>query len=186
MAVTPTPELLSAYLDGELAPADREAVERALASDARLRRSLESLRTVTVAVGRAVLAEADRADFSGLADRVLARVPRSPTFLERLRSRWIPVGGLLVAAAAAAVFFLRPPPPEVGPVPSGVTVQSVTADGPAEVQPVVMKTETGDAIIWLVEHPDASSGHPPASLQTDKPGVQTPLPSQERPKKGEL
>ena len=185
MAVTPTPEMLSAYLDGELTPVDREAVERALASDARLRRSLESLRTVGLAVQRTVMAEADRADFSGLADRVMAHLPRSPTFLERLRSRWIPVGGMLVAAAAAAVFFLRPPP-DVAPVPPGVTVQSATSDGPPEVQPVVMKTESGDAIIWLVEHPDASSAHPPASLQTDKPGVQTPLPSQERPKKGEL
>jgi len=184
MSLNSSPELLSAYLDGELAPAEREAVERALASDARLRQALDSLRTVTVAVRRTVQVEADRADFSGLADRVLARVPRSPSFLERLRSRWVPVGGLLVAAAAAAVFLLRPA--EVAPVPQGVVVQSATAEGPAEVQPVVMKTETGDAIIWLVEHPDASGGHPPATLNTDKPGVQTPLPSQERPKKGEL
>lgn len=181
----PTPELLSAFLDGELEPADRQAVERALASDARLRQTLESLRTVTLAVRRTVQAEADRADFRGLADRVLARVPRSPSFVERLWSRWLPAGGLLVAAAAAAVFLLRPtavPPP----TPQGVVVQSATAEGPAEVQPVVMKTDTGDAIIWLVEHPDASGAHLPATLQPDKPGAQTPLPSQERPKKGEL
>lgn len=185
MAVnSPTPELLSAYLDGELSPADREVVERALASDARLRQALESLRTVTLGVRRTVQVEAERADFRGLADRVLARVPRSPSFLERLRNRWLPVGGLLVTAAAAAVFFLRPAP--VPPTPQGVVVQSATAEGPAEVQPVVMKTESGDAIIWLVEHPDASSPHPPATLQPGKPGVQTPLPSQERPKKGEL
>jgi anti-sigma factor RsiW len=181
---SPTPELLSAYLDEELAPSDREAVERALAADARLRQALDSLRTVTLAVRRTVQVEADRTDFTGLADRVLARVPRSPSFLERRRNRWMPVGGLLVAAAAAALFLLRPTP--VPPVPQGVVVQSATADGTAEVQPVVMKTETGDAIIWLVEHPDASGAHPPATLQTDKPGVQTPLPSQERPKKGEL
>jgi anti-sigma factor RsiW len=180
---SPTPELLSAYLDGELAPADRDGVERALASDARLRQALESLRTVTLAVRRTVQVEADRADFRGLADRVLARVPRAPSFLEQLRSRWLPVGGLLVTAAAAALFFLRPQP--VPPAPQGVVVQSATTEGPAEVQPVVMKSETGDAIIWLVEHPDASSPHP-ATLQPAKPGIQTPLPSQERPKKGEL
>jgi anti-sigma factor RsiW len=180
----PTPELLSAYLDGELSPTDRAEVERALATDARLRQVLESLRTVTLAVRRTVEAEAERADFRGLADRVMARVPRSPSFLERLRSRWVPVGGLMVAAAAAAVFLLRPT--AVAPVPGGVVVQSASAEGQPEVQPVVMKTETGDAIIWLVEHPDASGAHVPPTMQADKPSVQTPLPSQERPKKGEL
>ena len=75
----------------------------------------------------------------------------------------------MVAAAAAAVFFLRPT--EVAPVPGGVVVQSASAEGQPEVQPVVMKTETGDAIIWLVEHPDASGAHVPPTMQADKPSV---------------
>jgi anti-sigma factor RsiW len=181
------PEMLSAYLDGELTPAEREVVERAVAADPSLHQSAEALRTVSWAVRRTVEAEAEGADFKGLADRVLARVPSAPSWLERLQSGWrrpwIPVGmGALVAAAALALFLVRTQPASV---PAGVVVRSASADSQAQVEPVVMKTESGDAIIWLVEHPDASGAqHPPAVMQPDKP--QTQVPKQERPKAGEL
>jgi hypothetical protein len=50
----------------------------------------------------------------------------------------------------------------------------------------VLKTETGDAIIWLVEKPDASGNHRVAPLPADKPGVQAPVPPQQRKTAGEL
>ena len=181
------PEMLSAYLDGELIPAEREQVERALAADPGLRRRMEGLRTMSWAVRRTVEVEADRADFAGLADRVLARLPGAPSWLERLqavwRRPWIPVGmGALVAAAAVAFLVGRPEPV---PALSGVVVRSASTDSQAQVEPVVMKTESGDAIIWLVEHPDASGAqHPPAVMHPDKP--QNQVPKQERPKGGEL
>ncbi|MGZ5957248.1 MAG: hypothetical protein ACXWLI_02430, partial [Myxococcaceae bacterium] len=99
------------------------------------------------------------------------------------RRPWFPVGGL-VALAAAAAFVLRPVAPD--PAEQGVIVQSATADAPAQVQPVVLKTDEGDAIIWLVEHPDASGAHRATPLSPDKQGVQTPLPAQQRPRAGEL
>jgi hypothetical protein len=67
-----------------------------------------------------------------------------------------------------------------------VVVQSVTADAQPELRPVVLKTETGDAIIWLVEKPDASGNHRAAPLPADKPGVQAPVPPQQRKTAGEL
>ena len=128
-----------------------------------------------------------QADFTGLADRVLGRVARRPGLLDRAREAWrrpwFPVGGL-VAIAAAAFFAFRPTPPVPGS--QGVVVQSVvTADTSSHLQPVVLKTESGDAIIWLVEHPDASS-HRPSVLPPDKPGAQPPVPAQQRPRSGEL
>ncbi len=187
MSLNPaTLQLLSAYLDGELTAAERETVERALATNPRMREIEQSMRQVGTAMRVVSDAEVARTDFSGLADRVLGRVSRRAGLLDRLREAWrrpwLPMGGL-VAVAAAAFFALRP----VAPVPPpGVVVQSATADTPSQVQPVVLKTESGDAIIWLVEHPDASGNHRPTVLPPDKPGVQAPVPAQQRPRAGEL
>ena len=188
MSLNPaTLQLLSAYVDGELAASDRETVERALAADPRLREIERSMRGLGAAVRALSEAEVAAVDFTGVADRVLGRVSRRPGVLDRfreaLRRPWLPVGGL-IAVAAAAFFFLRPVEPPASA--AGVVVQSVTADTPAQLQPVVLKTETGDAIIWLVEHPDASGAHRPTVLPNDKP-TQAPVPAQpQRPRAGEL
>jgi anti-sigma factor RsiW len=190
MSLNPaTLQLLSAYVDGELTAAERETVERALAADPRLRELERSMRGLGSAVRALSEAEVTKADFSGLADRVMARVASRPGVLDRIRQAWarpwLPVGGL-VAVAAAAFFAFRPPAP-TGPTEAGVVVQSATADSsPNQLQPVVLKTETGDAIIWLVDTPDASGNHRPTALPPDKPGVQAPVPAQQRPRAGEL
>jgi anti-sigma factor RsiW len=188
MSLNPaTLQLLSAYLDGELTAAERETVERALAADPRVREIEQSMRGLGSAVRALSEAEVARADFSGLADRVLGRVPRRPVLLGRFREAWrrpwLPIGGL-VAVAAAAFLVLKQAEPVAAA--AGVVVQSATADTPAQLQPVVLKTESGDAIIWLVEHPDASGNHRPTALPPDKPGVQAPVPAQQRPRAGEL
>jgi anti-sigma factor RsiW len=180
--------MLSAYVDGELSASDRATVERALAADPRLQELERSMRGLGAAVRALSETEVARVDFTGLADRVLGRVSRRPGVLDRLREAmrrpWLPVGGL-VAVAAATFFFLRPVEPPASA--AGVVVQSVvTADSSAQLQPVVLKTESGDAIIWLVEHPDASGAHRPTVLPPDKP-VQAPVPAQpQRPRAGEL
>jgi anti-sigma factor RsiW len=189
MSLNPaTLQLLSAYVDGELTAAERETVERALASDPRVREIERSMRGLGSAVRSLSAAEVAKADFTGLTDRVMARVSRRPGVLARLREAvrgpWLPVGGL-IAVAALGLFILRP----VATTASvdGVVVQSVTADAQPELRPVVLKTDTGDAIIWLVEKPDASGNHRAATpLPPDKPGVQAPVPPQQRKTAGEL
>jgi anti-sigma factor RsiW len=188
MSLNPaTLQLLSAYVDGELTADERETVERALAADPRVREIERSLRGLGPAMRVLSEAEVEKADFSGLADRVMARVSRRSGVLARLREAvrgpWLPVGGL-VALAAAAFFAFRP----VAPAPSvaGVDVSSVTADSQPELRPVVLKTDTGDAIIWLVEKPDAAGNHRATPLPPDKPGVQQPVPPQQRKTAGEL
>jgi len=182
-------QLLSAYLDGELTAAERETVERALAADPQMREVERSMRGLGSAMRAASEAEVAKADFSALADRIMARVPRRPGVLDRLRAvwsrPWLPVGGL-VAVAAAAFFALRPVASEA-PVASGVDVQSASVgESQPELKPVVLKTETGDAIIWLVEKPDASGNHRATPLPPDKPGAQAPVPPQQRKTAGEL
>ena len=188
MSLNPaTLQLLSAYVDGELTAAERETVERALSADPRMREIERSMRSLGSAVRLLSEAEVAEADLSGLADRVMARVSRRPGVLDRLRDAWrrpwLPVGGL-VAVAAAALFFFRPVAPPAAS--EGVVVQSVTADSQAELRPVVLKTESGDAIIWLVEKPDASGNHRATPLPAAKPGVQAPIPPQQRRTAGEL
>jgi anti-sigma factor RsiW len=190
MSLNPaTLQLLSAYVDGELTAAERETVERALVADPRLRELERSMRGLGSAVRALSEAEVTKADFSGLADRVMARVSRRPGLLDRFREAWrrpwLPVGGLVAVAAAA--FFAFGPAVSTGPTAPGVVVQSATADSSQnQLQPVVLKTETGDAIIWLVDTPDASGNHRPTVLPPDKPGVQAPVPAQQRPRAGEL
>jgi anti-sigma factor RsiW len=188
MSLNPaTLQLLSAYVDGELTAAERETVERALSADPRMRELERSMRGLGSAVRAMGEAEVARANFSGLADRVMTRVSRRPGLLDRLgevwRRPWLPVGGL-VAVAAAAFFVFRPVAPTGAT--DGVVVQSATADSQTELRPVVLKTESGDAIIWLVDKPDASANHRATPLPNDKPGVQAPVPPQQRRTAGEL
>jgi len=189
MSLNPTHlQLLSAYVDGELTAAEREAVERALSADPRMREVERSMRSLGSAMRALSEAEVAKADLSGLAGKVMARVSRRPGALQRFgdawRRPWLPVGGL-VAVAAAALFMLRAPVVAPAAV-QGVVVQSATADAQTELRPVVLKTETGDAIIWLVDKPDASGNHRATQLQPDKPGVQAPVPPQQRRTAGEL
>lgn len=189
MSLNPTHlQLLSAYLDGELTAAERETVERALAADPRMREVERSMRGLGSAMRAASEAEVAKADFSALADRIMARVPRRPGVMDRLRAALsrslLPIGGV-VAIAAGAFFALRPAVP-AGPV-TGVDVQSASVvETQPELRPVVHKTETGDAIIWLVEKPDASGNHRATPLPNDKPGPQAPVPPQQRKTAGEL
>jgi len=86
MSLNPaTLQLLSAYVDGELTPAERETVERALAADPRVREIERSMRGLGSAVRALSEAEVAKADFAGLTDRVMARVSRRPGVLARLR-----------------------------------------------------------------------------------------------------
>ena len=189
MSLNPTHlQLLSAYVDGELTAAERETVERALSADPRMREVERSMRSLSSAMRALSEAEVAKADLSGLADKVMARVSRRPGVFQRFgdawRRPWLPLGGL-VAVAAAALFMLRAPVVASAAV-QGVVVQSATADAQTELRPVVLKTDTGDAIIWLVEKPDAAGNHRATPLPPDKPGVQQPVPPQQRKTAGEL
>jgi uncharacterized protein (DUF2252 family) len=66
-----------------------------------------------------------------------------------------------LASAAAAVAIAIPVTMKLA-TPNGygaerVSVQTVSVDTEAQVKPVVMETDTGDAVIWVVDSPTDSS-----------------------------
>jgi anti-sigma factor RsiW len=191
---TPVQEL-SAHLDGELSPAARLTLEAHLASCPACTGRLAALRAVGEALRRRFEAKTEATDFSGFAAAVMSRIePHRPSVSERFRVGWeewrthragsLWSGFAVVAALLVAVFAL---PTARGPEPLAAgslhpSLEAVSTDEQSHIAPVVLKTEGGDAIIWLVDHPD----RPSLSLGTDAsvPDVAPAAPA--RPKGGEL
>lgn len=157
---------LSPYIDGELSPSERQTIDRHLAACPACAGRVADLRAASglTRVGLEMLAE--EADFSQFAQKVMARLsPEKAPLWERLGiavselftyQRWQLATGLavaLLAVLAAAGWLLQPKTP-AGYGSELVAVQSVNTDQGAQVAPVVMKTQKGDAIIWLVNRPN--------------------------------
>lgn len=97
--------LFSAYLDHELSPAARHALERHLASCATCRRELDAWRTLSGALRR--LGEEPVAVPAGFRARLMERLPvRDTTVRRRWPSRSAWARGLRLAAAAAVLALL--------------------------------------------------------------------------------
>jgi len=182
---------LSAHLDGELSPPARVALEAHLTSCPSCRARLDELRALGIALRRRFEAQAEAADLSGFTERVLARLsPHRPPLGERLsvafrewrRHRPAVVWGGFGLAAAALLAVLALPRPFEAALEPGPTLQAVSTEESSHVAPVVLKTEGGDAIIWLVDHPD----RPALSLGSDASVPEVAPPPPVRPKGGEL
>ncbi|MFN0062884.1 MAG: hypothetical protein ACKVPX_10250 [Myxococcaceae bacterium] len=152
--------------------------------------------------------QADEVDWNGFAQRVMARVTPEPLpFWERLQlevsERWthqrvLWMGGVAVAATAALLLTVGVPWVQRMSLPVGygaprIAVREVTVDSRAHVAPVVMENaETGDAIIWLVDHEDAqavpSSNSEDWGDESDEDAARVPAPRplSDRPTGGEL
>lgn len=135
MKELPEQELLSAYLDGELTVAEQARVEQFLADNPAARRTLDELRSVSLAVQDLpelrlgedltdrVLRDAERAILSGSADAAeglpaeRSSEPRTPHWRNMLR-RVAASRGLAWSAAALAIALLimlsSPPEPQHG------------------------------------------------------------------------
>lgn len=97
--------LLSAYLDGQLDPSERQAVETAIVSDPALAGKLRGLRSVSNLIS--ALSRASSPDVSGHVMRRVADLVPVPRPWSRVR-RALPrtVLGLASTAAAALLFLL--------------------------------------------------------------------------------
>lgn len=134
-------ERLSAYLDGELMPADATALERELAGDATLRATLESMRRLS---GHLAVDERDRqaarsirAALGGRLGRPSSAARTLPRTMARPRV-WLPVAVTAVAVAAVLVFALPGGPGAPGnSVHEGAVVEqySLALDALAQGQP---------------------------------------------------
>jgi anti-sigma factor RsiW len=81
--------LLSAYADGEVDAKERAQVELHLSGCDDCRARLADLQALSGNLSAHLMAQAEQADFSRFADRVMARIgPEQPGLLERLRVAW--------------------------------------------------------------------------------------------------
>lgn len=173
---------LSPYIDGELTPAERVHVERHLSACRDCTSRTADLRAESGLLRVGLDMAVDEVDFKDFTQKVMARVtPEKPPLLERLRltlsemflyQRTAMISSLATAAVLMLValpLLLRERAP-VGYAAERMTVQAVRIHDEARVAPVVMETENGGSIIWLVD--EAEHGAQPADLNTDpeRPG----------------
>ncbi len=156
--------LLSPYVDGELSPEERQTVERHIAVDKESAAQVADFRAASGLTRLSFEMLADEQDFSEFANQVMARVtPQKLPVFERVklsmsemftyqRTPLITAGAMAFALAlmAGAVVKLTGQNDE-GYANARVEVQTVSVDTDAKVRPVVMETEKGDAIIWMVD-----------------------------------
>lgn len=212
MALNPTCRMflqeLSPFIDGELAPAERVQVERHLSACAQCTGRVADLRAESglIRVGMEILT--DDVDFRDFSQRVVARLtPARPGLIERwklslgelMTYRRGPAISFAVAGVAAAVMLVsslvKRGPPD-GYASPRMAVESVSTDPEAHVAPVVMKSQEGDAIIWLVSHRhgmEPAGVGPAEDVQAEELDMEAKPPpptkaklNQERPRGGEL
>ncbi len=190
---------LSPYLDGELLPADRQVVERHLAACKHCTMRTADLRAESglLRVGMEMLA--DEVDFKDFSQQVMAAlIPERAPLLERLKlslsemftyQRGLMLTSMATAAVvlaiAAPLILLRNGTPE-GYASQRMAVQTVSVDEEAHVAPVVLETEGGDAIIFMVDHTHPGTDESRQDELDIEPEAEGAKLKQQAPKGGDL
>ncbi|HSP78659.1 MAG TPA: zf-HC2 domain-containing protein [Myxococcaceae bacterium] len=177
---------LSPYIDGELSPAERVGVERHLAACRDCAGRAADLRAESALLRVGLEMAVDEVDFKDFAQRVMARVtPEKPPLLERLRISLAEMflyhrTAMVSSLATAAVLTLVAVPllARRDDVPLGyggerMRVRAVSAYEGAKVAPVVLESEDGNTIIWVVDQePEEAEGKkapPPEDVKDEPP-----------------
>jgi anti-sigma factor RsiW len=160
--------MLSPYVDGELTPEERQLVEQHLANSKESTGQVADFRAADGLMRHALEMQADTVDWKAFADEVMSKVtPEKLPLFDRIKislsEMFLYQRGPLVAgfAAAALAVAIAVPVTMKFATPDGygatkMMVQTVSVDDDAKFKPVVMETDTGDAIIWVVDTtPDA-------------------------------
>lgn len=191
--------MLSPFVDGELAPQERVTVERHLSACRDCTGRVADLRAESGLIRHGLDLAADEVDFKDFAQKVMARLtPYKPPLLERVRVSFSEMflyqrtAMLSSLAGAAAVLFIGLPALLLWqPTPDGyarqmMAVQSVTTEAGSKVTPVVMTSDKGDAIIWMVSTGDAAQPSPDQAKPQDQGQDGVKALDQTKPKGGEL
>lgn len=163
--------MLSPYVDGELTPEERQQVEQHLANNKESAAQVADFRAGDALMRHALEMQGDEVDWKAFTEGVMARVtPDKLPLFDRIKlslsEMFTYQRGPMVAAmvgAAAAIAIAIPLGMKLG-TPEGygsekLQVQTVSVtDGQATVKPVVMETDTGDAVIWVVEGDKGNKG----------------------------
>jgi hypothetical protein len=166
--------LLSPYIDGEVSPTERVNIERHLSACKACTGRAADLRAESGLLRVGLEMAVDEVDFKDFAQKVMARVtPEKPPLLERWRlslsemflyHRTAMVSSLATAAVLllVAIPLLRGSEAPVGYAADRMRVKSVRSLDPARLAPVVMETDDGSTIIWMVEQDPPPGEAPPA------------------------
>lgn len=195
--------MLSPYVDGELSPTDRVNVERHLAACKECTGRAADLRATSGLVRIGMDFAADAVDWKDFTQKVMAGLtPHKPPFRERLKASLSEMflyrrGPLLASFATAmaviaiaAALLLREGTP-LGYASPRMALEQVETKDDARVAPVVMTTDTGDAIIWVVDRadrPGAATSKPQDDEDDEEDATPTHEPglNQKAPTGGEL
>jgi anti-sigma factor RsiW len=157
--------MLSPYVDGELTPEERQLVEQHLANNKDSAGQVADFRAADGLMRHALEMQADSMDWKAFADDVMAKVtPEKLPLFDRIKISLSEMftyqrGPLMVGFAAAAIAVLVAVPVTMKfATPDGYAgskvqvqrVQMVSAED-TSAKPMVMETDDGDAIIWVVE-----------------------------------
>ena len=153
---------LSAYIDGELTPAERTHVEHHLGACKDCAARVADLRAESGLVRVGLEMAGDDVDWKDFTQSVMARItPERPPLLERLRlslsemflhQRAVMGTAFVTAAVVLAVavpVLMRGQGPAAGWGGERMAVESVTPSERSLVSPVVLESD-GDSIIWVV------------------------------------
>jgi anti-sigma factor RsiW len=160
--------LLSPYVDGELTPEERQQVDQHLQLNKESAAQVADFRAGDGLMRNALEMQADDVDWKQFTDDVMARVtPEKLPLLERLKLTFSELftyqRGPMMAGLAGAIAAVPLTLSIAGRAPEGygagkVEVQTVSVDTEAAVKPVVFETESGDAVIWVVDAPEKKDG----------------------------
>ena len=158
--------LLSAFVDGELTPEERTQVEQHLAANKESAMQVADFRAASGLMRLTLEQQADQEDWKDFSNQVLAKLtPEKAPLFERLSAalsemftyqRGALIGGLVAAAlmvTVGSVTYLMGGR-GAGYANEQLKVQTVRVEQGSRVAPVVMETEGGDAIIWMVDSPE--------------------------------
>jgi hypothetical protein len=171
--------MLSPYVDGELTPEERLQVEQHLANNPESAALVADLRAGDALMRHALELAGEDVDWKGFTDGVMGQLtPEKLPLLERLKlslsemftwQRGPLIAGMVGATAAIAIAIpltMKLATPD-GYGGAKVLVQNVDVDSDSQgVKPVVMQTEGGDAVIWVV----ADESKPDAGKKRKKGG----------------
>jgi anti-sigma factor RsiW len=156
--------MLSPFVDGELSPQERQQVEQHLQANKESAMQVADFRAASGLMRLTFESQADQEDWKDFANQVLSKLtPEKPPLLERLKTslselftyqRGAFVGAMVTAAlmvAVGATAFLMGSGSRPGYANEQMQLQAVKVDQGAKVAPVVMETDSGDAIIWMVD-----------------------------------
>ncbi|MCY1019373.1 MULTISPECIES: anti-sigma factor family protein [Pyxidicoccus] len=183
--------MLSPYVDGELTPAERINVERHLGACRDCTGRTADLRAESGLLRVGLDMAVDDVDFKDFAQKVMARVtPEKPPLIERMKlalsemflyQRTAMISSLATAAVLVLVALplLMSDRAPVGYAAERMTVKSIQPyqNANARVAPVVMETDNGGTIIWLVDEESgdtSSSGKDDEELEEEIGGGMSP------------